>query len=136
MFLFKISLLVEQDSGKGFDDHIQSLLGKRGVKTIEQLSATESAIIAGFSILVECYRPGSEMPKSSMSDEESPVNFHKTAREKTPKGLELDTQLPWYMLPLFTTTTISVFSLRRRSITCSAEVEVGTQRGGPLAIES
>jgi hypothetical protein len=71
-----------------------------------------------------------------MSDEESPVNFHKTAREKAPKGLELDTQLPWYMLPLFTTTTISVFSLRRRSITCSAEVEVGTQRGGPLAIES
>jgi hypothetical protein len=38
------------------------------------------------------------------------------------------------MLPLFTTITISHFSLRRRSITCSSEVEVGTQ-SGCLAIE-
>jgi len=39
------------------------------------------------------------------------------------------------MLPLFTTTTTSDFSLRRRLMACSTVVEVGTHNGVPLAIE-
>jgi hypothetical protein len=57
------------------------------------------------------------------------VSLYSRSREKTPSGLELGRYGLLYKSTLFTTTTISNFLSRSRSITRATVVEVETHNG-------